>query len=210
MPPTEVTTGFEPSESTQTDRPRRGRNLDALREMDEAVYRGIADVDVPVADGFLRPLSEAANYSRLWLAIAAVLALVGGSRGRCTALRGVTAVAITSAVTNLVFKNLARRPRPDSSGVADARRLDLPESHSFPSGHTASAFAFASAVSADAPYLLRDGVVSLAALVGFSRVYTGVHYPGDVLAGAVLGWITGRLVRVVMPLDGSVFRLPHR
>lgn len=182
-------------------------SLRALREMDVAVYRGIAEVDVPLADHFIRPLSEAANYSRIWMLLAGVLALAGGKEGKRVALRGLVAIGLTSAVTNLAFKNIARRPRPDHSGVAEKRRLALPSSHSFPSGHTASAFAFASAVSADAPWLLRDTTVLLAALVGFSRVYTGVHYPGDVLAGAGVGWIAGRLTRVVMPRSGPLFRL---
>lgn len=181
-------------------------SLRALHEMDVAVYRGIAEVDVPLADRFVRPLSEAANYSRIWMLLAGVLALAGGKVGKRVALRGLVAIGLTSAVTNLVFKNIARRPRPDHSGVAEERRLALPSSHSFPSGHTASAFAFASAVSADAPWLLRDTTVLLAALVGFSRVYTGVHYPGDVLAGAGVGWIAGRLTRVVMPRSGPLFR----
>lgn len=202
-----IPAGLSPDENTMTT---TASNLRALHEMDVSVYRGIAGVDIPVADKFLRPLSEAANFSRIWIALAAGLAGAGGRAGRRTALRGAVAIALTSALTNIVFKNIAKRPRPDSSEVASDRRLDLPSSHSFPSGHTASAFAFAAAVSADAPYWLRDATVLLATLVGFSRVYTGVHYPGDVLAGSAIGWVTGRLTRVLIPPEGPPFRLRSR
>ena len=89
---------------------------------------------------------------------------------------------------NALVKPLSRRHRPDPTGaqVPEARRVRLPASRSFPSGHTASAVAFASGV---ARVLPGAGVVlhCLAATVAYSRVHTGVHYPGDVVAGAVLG-----------------------
>ena len=77
------------------------------------------------------------------------------------------------------------------STVRDAR---TPASSSFPSGHTASAFAFAAAVSADRPDLAFP-LYALATAVGYSRVHVGVHYPGDVMAGAVLGLSIGTAVR---------------
>lgn len=62
----------------------------------------------------------------------------------------------------------------------------MPKSHSFPSGHAASGFAFATAVASEAP--LAGGLLTaLAALVAYSRVHTGVHHPSDVVAGAVIG-----------------------
>jgi undecaprenyl-diphosphatase len=62
----------------------------------------------------------------------------------------------------------------------------MPVSRSFPSGHAASAFAFAASVAADAPQI---GLIlnAAAAVVAYSRVHTGVHYPGDVIAGSLTG-----------------------
>ena len=73
----------------------------------------------------------------------------------------------------------------------------MPESTSFPSGHSASAFAFAEGVGAAAPAL--GAPVRLAALaVSYSRVHTGVHYPGDVVAGMLIGVTAGEVaVRVL-------------
>ena len=68
----------------------------------------------------------------------------------------------------------------------------MPTSSSFPSGHTASAFAFATAVTADVP-ILAVPLFGLATAVGYSRVHTGVHYPADVMAGAILGVAVGSI-----------------
>jgi membrane-associated phospholipid phosphatase len=70
----------------------------------------------------------------------------------------------------------------------------MPTSVSFPSGHTASAFAFATAVTTDLPQLALP-LFGLATVVGYSRVHNGVHYPGDVVAGAVLGLGIGTVIR---------------
>ena len=68
----------------------------------------------------------------------------------------------------------------------------MPGSHSWPSGHAASAFAFSTAVGAGLPEL--DTALRLTATaVAYSRVHTGVHYPGDVIAGTVIGASVGSL-----------------
>ena len=69
----------------------------------------------------------------------------------------------------------------------------MPSSGSFPSGHSASAFAFASCVGASLPPAAPP-LLGLAAAVAYSRVYTGVHFPGDVLVGSVIGAVIGRAV----------------
>jgi membrane-associated phospholipid phosphatase len=164
---------------------------EALRELgavDRAVYQAVARTPTPALDRPFRRLSNAANYSRLWLGIAAAVALTGGKRGRHAALEGVLAIGVTSATVNLGIKPLARRRRPDRAGtsLAAARQVPMPGSTSFPSGHAASAFAFAYAVGRHLPALAVP-IRLLAAGVAYSRVHTGVHYPGDVVIGSVLG-----------------------
>jgi diacylglycerol kinase family enzyme/membrane-associated phospholipid phosphatase len=171
-----------------------------LRRLDLALFRAVARSEVPVIGPALPILSRAANRSRLWLAIAASLHLGGGRFGRRAALRGILAIMITSAVTNLPGKLLTGRSRPDQDLVPQIRRLArVPMSTSFPSGHAASAFAFATAVGMERPRL-RVPLTGLAAAVAFSRVYTGVHYPADVVAGALIGAGVGRATTRAWPL----------
>jgi len=154
--------------------------LDEVERIDLAVYRAIAATPTPLLDGAMRRLSEAANYSRLSIA--------GGPRGRRAAALGLSCVATTATFVNVVVKPVGRRRRPDRVGaeVPEARQVKLPGSRSFPSGHTAAAVAFAIGVGRVLPAAAVP-LHSLAALVGYSRVHTGVHYPGDVVAGALLG-----------------------
>jgi membrane-associated phospholipid phosphatase len=133
-------------------------------------------------------LSRAADYSRLSIASAAVLALAGGRAGRRAAVIGLASVAVTATVANLVAKPLGRRRRPDriAPEVPLARQVPMPISSSFPSGHSAAGFAFAIGV-AHASSAAAVPLLGLAALVAYSRTHTGVHYPGDVVAGSLLG-----------------------
>jgi undecaprenyl-diphosphatase len=176
--------------------------LDEAERVDLAVYAAIAGTPTPQLDNAMRRLSRAADYSRLSIASGTLLAVAGGPRGRRAALTGLASVAATSAFVNLVVKPLGRRPRPDRElqEVPAARQVRMPASRSFPSGHTAAATAFAGGVGSVLP-LAAAPLHVLAALVAYSRVHTGVHYPGDVLAGALLGTTIADIVGGVLASD---------
>ena len=181
-----------------TGGPFRQHVAEGLRDLgavDLAVYSAVADTPTPSLDETLRRLSNAANNSGLWFAIAAALALAGGSAGRRAALRGTLAIGATSALVNLAVKSIWARQRPDraGAGVPVWRNVRMPTSTSFPSGHAASGFAFAAAIGQDQPWL-GLALRFLAAAVGYSRVHTGVHYPGDVVVGSLIGEGTGQAV----------------
>jgi undecaprenyl-diphosphatase len=160
---------------------------DAVERADLALFRRAARRHAPALDRVLLPLTRAANRSGLWLAIATVLGFAGGRFGRRAGLRGVFAIASTSAVTNLGAKLLWRRRRPALDDVPVIRRLArLPTSSSFPSGHAAAAFAFATGATLEKPALAAP-LYAAAAAVAYSRVHAGVHYPSDVVAGAAVG-----------------------
>src|SRR5262245_20490897 len=189
--------------------PARYRIAEVLHQLgaiDRAVYAAVASVPTPALDQTMRRLSRSADRSRLWMGIAAALALTGPG-GRRAAARGSLAVATTSAVVNLGAKTLSRRRRPDRSGagVPGVRHVQMPTSTSFPSGHSASAFAFATAISRDNPWLA-IAIQFLAGGVAYSRVHTGVHYPGDTVAGALIGFGAGQAVSSVF--DRTVTRRP--
>ena len=156
-----------------------------LAALDQAVHDSVAGTPTPTLDQALGRVSNAANYSRLWVVTAALLSLLG-RRGRRAAVVGMAAVGATSATANLVVKPLLRRGRPVRVEADGGHRVKMPTSGSFPSGHTASAFAFSSAAGAELP-VLAVPLRLAATTVGWSRVQSGVHFPGDVVAGALLG-----------------------
>ena len=170
------------------------RWIEDAERVDLAVYAAIARTPTPALDSAMSRLSQAADYSRLSLTAAALLALSGGPRGRQAACMGVTSLAVTSAVANLVAKPLGRRRRPDrvTRDVPIARHVPMPKSSSFPSGHSAAAFAFATGVGTVMPTAAVP-LRALAALVAYSRIHTGVHYPADVLTGAMMGTALAQL-----------------
>jgi membrane-associated phospholipid phosphatase len=191
---------------TQLGGPIRQQVAEGLRELDavdRAIYSAVASTPTPSLDEPLRRISNAANNSRLWLAIAAGLAVAGGRTGRRAAARGTLAIGVTSALVNLGVKSLWSRPRPDraGAGVPGQRNVRMPASTSFPSGHAASGFAFASAIGREQPWV-GLALRLLAATVAYSRVHTGVHYPGDAVVGSLIGASTGQAVAALMDRMG--------
>jgi undecaprenyl-diphosphatase len=197
-PPQSASTGTadpQPEASPSAATTGGVRPSDVLRElkrMDDAVYRAVESTRTPVIDAPLRHVSRLANHSKLWLAIAAALFAFGGRSGRRAAVSGAVAIGVNSFLVNVPLKAMARRARPVRATGDDlrTRHVRMPTSRSFPSGHSASAFAFATAVASFMPQLglpLRG----LAAVVAYSRVHTGVHYPGDVVVGSLVGIAVG-------------------
>jgi undecaprenyl-diphosphatase len=168
------------------------RELDTV---DRAVYQAIGAVRTPLLDASMARLSNAANYSRLWLGCAAVMVAIGGRQARRAALLGVVSIGLASVISNIVVKPLSARARPqrDAAVVPSDRWVRMPTSSSLPSGHSASAFAFATAVGYELPALSIPLRV-VAAAVAYSRVHTGVHYPGDAVAGSVIGASAAQIV----------------
>src|SRR5947209_16923610 len=174
------------------------RALAALDAWDQWLFRRLTRRERRVIDHRLKQLSTSADRSVLWFAIAALIAIFGGHRARRAAFRGVVSIAITSTLVNLPLKYLARRNRPPTRRGDRPLPVSLPGSFSFPSGHSASAFAFATGVALEEPRLLGP-ILPLAAGVAYSRVHLRVHYPFAVLAvptcGTGMGLASGPLIR---------------
>jgi undecaprenyl-diphosphatase len=150
----------------------------------------------PIADVIMVGLSVIGRGGAVWIAIALVLIVLERARTR-GAIVVFAALALAFVMTDLVVKPLVARARPFEGAVA-IRVIDRrPLTYSFPSGHAASAIAGAVTLSRIWP-AGRLALWSLATLVALSRIYVGVHYPLDVLGGAVLGlacaWAAHRAV----------------
>lgn len=167
----------------------------AVAQWDRRLFDAVARRHWHGADRVLPGIGRAANHGLLWGGAAAAIAVVGSARARRAAVRGAASLALASTAVNTVVKWSVRRPRPLLEGVPAVRQAAVaPRTTSFPSGHSASAFAFTAGVALESPGW---GAVlaPVAASVAFSRIYTGVHYPSDVVAGAALGVAAGVVVR---------------
>jgi undecaprenyl-diphosphatase len=194
QPPAETIAQLRRTQAGETDSDI-DQALSELGRLDRAVYAAVADSPTPSLDEPLRRLSKAANLSKLWLGAAVGIAALGGHTGRRAAITGVAAIGVASAVVNQGIKRVYPRDRPDREGeeVPEERHVRMPDSTSFPSGHSASGFAFATAVSSQLP-VVGAGLRFLAGAVAYSRVHTGVHYPGDAVVGSLVGAGVGSIV----------------
>jgi undecaprenyl-diphosphatase len=127
----------------------------------------------------------------LWLVLAAVLCAVYRRWG--TFFLTVAAVVVADMIT-LALKLLIERPRPFIRYAEPKVLVPIPHDPSFPSGHSATSFAAATMLALAFPQFA-PVLLILAAAVAYSRVYVGVHYPIDVIAGAALGALTAIALR---------------
>jgi undecaprenyl-diphosphatase len=109
----------------------------------------------------------------------------------------VATTALTTSFVTTLFKYLVQRDRPPTIVLDPEPLMEVPTTSSFPSGHTSTGFACAYVISRLAPRLTVY-VFVLAALIGFSRIYVGVHYPLDVLAGAILGIVVAKALLMLL------------
>ena len=154
--------------------PSRPAWAEDAKRLDVAVYAAVASTPTPALDLAMRRLSRAADYSRLSLASAAALGLAGGRPGRHAAAMGLSSLAGRDGDLRRGGGQAARAAiASDRAGreVPLARHVQMPDSRSFPSGHSAGAFAFATGVGRTMP----RAAVPLRALAAFGRLLPGPH-----------------------------------
>jgi membrane-associated phospholipid phosphatase len=165
--------------------------LSAQNKINQADFALLQKMEANRTEGktkFWRFISDANKYVNIGIPVGL---LVAGSITHDKEMRQNALYVATSTATTVIFtytlKTVVKRPRPFQMHV-NFTAVYQPREHSFPSGHTSSAFSTASAVSLAYPkwYVMAPSYL-FAGAVGYSRMYLGVHYPSDVAAGAVLG-----------------------
>jgi undecaprenyl-diphosphatase len=165
-----------------------------IRKLRRADDRVLLFIDSNVKNRFFNfvmpPISYMGNNGAIWIIASAPL-LVNLQRRRL-GVELIIALAIASVVGNFVIKPLIGRLRPFETDLEFSIIIKIPLDFSFPSGHTAAAFA-AAMVMGQIGAGYRIVWFGFAVVMAFSRMYLLVHYPSDILAGLLLGLVSGKL-----------------
>ena len=150
-------------------------------------------------DAVLPAVSRTADHGELWIILAVVLLLIRNQRKYGAAVACGLVLDLVSC--NLLLKPLIGRVRPFAVNTAVELLVKAPLDASFPSGHTAASFAAVFALKTAGSPLWKPALV-VAIVIAFSRLYLYVHWPSDVLAGALLGaavgWAGAKIVEKVL------------
>jgi undecaprenyl-diphosphatase len=162
-----------------------------IYKFDEYILSYIANnMHNNILDKVMIAFTSLGNMGLIWIAISIVL--IASKKYRKVGIMVLTAIIIGSILGEGLIKHLVKRTRPFYLDPTIKLLVAKPASYSFPSGHTTASFAAASILSR---YFKRYAPVffTAAILIAFSRIYLYVHYPTDVLAGIVLGLISGKI-----------------
>jgi membrane-associated phospholipid phosphatase len=203
---TQALGGGEASEAPPSDTYRGRRRLrqelfqrlHPLQAVDAFVFVQINQIPhTRLMDRFMTRLSWVMTGGTGWLLFLLLATLVDRQRGWKAMRAVVPALWLATATVEHPIKKWFRRRRPFLSLIEAIIVGRKPGSYSFPSGHSAAAFAGALLLAREYPGSARR-FFGLATLVAFSRIYLGVHYPGDVLSGSLLGMVLARIYSRVL------------
>lgn len=160
--------------------------LETLLNIDGGVLLFIQDyIRNPILNSIMIFITSLGDEGFIW--IAATIVLLIPKKTRKVGIMSAVALLGSLIINNNIIKNLVQRPRPFVTFTDLEIIIPTPSEFSFPSGHTSSSFAAAAVFYRFLPKKLGIPAVVLAGLIGFSRLYIGVHYPTDVIAGVVMG-----------------------
>ena len=164
-----------------------------LQQIDASILLFIQEnLRVDALNGIWKFITFLGDGGWFWIVLSLVLMIP--KKTRRIGIASLLSIAFCALITNVLIKNIVARPRPFDAVEAIVPLIARPWGYSFPSGHTCASFASALIILKMAPKKYGIAAVVLATLIGFSRLYVGVHYPGDVLAGFLVAWAGSSLV----------------
>lgn len=160
--------------------------LQALIAMEQNLLLWIQDtVRSDVLTPFFVLITTLGNGGAIWLLLS--VGLLVPKKTRKVGILSLVALLFSWLIDNVMLKNLVARTRPYEVVPGLVSLVGAQHDFSFPSGHTGSSFAAAVVLFRELPRKYGWPALLLAILIGFSRLYVGVHYPSDVLCGAMIG-----------------------
>ena len=154
----------------------------------------------PILNSIMIFVTSLGNGGMIWI-VATVLLMIP-KKTRKVGITSAVALLLSLIINNNIIKNTVQRPRPFATFKELQIIVPIPSEFSFPSGHTASSFAAASVFFRQLPKKLGLPSVILAGIIGFSRLYVGVHYPTDVIAGVIMGILLSYLAEILVNFIG--------
>lgn len=174
--------------------------MNPLSDADREVYRVLHNrLRARWLDPVMILFTRAGTKGAVWFAFAAGLFIDGSSHARSAALLMAAALLLAEGAINWFLKPIIRRDRPYKHPGLSRLLVSAPGPHSWPSAHAGSSAAAAVVLSVTYP-LWSPVFLLVALLIAYSRVYVGVHYPLDVLAGIGVGIMAAAAVLVIVPL----------
>lgn len=181
--------------------------MEALQHLDTALLYQVNGAHHPLLDALMLFVTDIKRTGLVLLVIWGGLLWKGGAKGRTVAFLLIPLILLTDQLSSHVLKELFGRVRP-CEALEGVRTIDgCRHSASFPSSHAVNTFAAAALFSLFYRRWVPWVAFALAALVSYSRIYLGLHYPSDVLGGAVIGAVCALvMVWVYRSLAGGIHR----
>lgn len=146
-------------------------------------------------------MTDLGNIGILWIFV--TLILLFRKKTRTAGITAALAILMDTVISNGILKTWIARPRPFLTYTDIMPIIPPPTDFSFPSGHTAIAFAVAFVIYELLPRRYSIPALVTAALIGMSRLYLGVHYPTDILAGILIGFAIAKTAVWLIQKMGS-------
>lgn len=174
--------------------------MDFLLQLDGNILLAIQEyIRHDWMDSFWKFITSLGDSGWFWLTVSLLLLIP--RKTRKAGITAIVAIAIGALITNVMLKNLVARTRPYEVVQGLTLLIERQHDFSFPSGHTCASFAAALVYYRLLPRFWGIASIILAALIAFSRLYVGVHYPSDVLVGLLVGafaaWASIRIVEYI-------------